>query len=148
MLPTWNGNQSNSRLAFSHPESRGRARLHAVVRPIYSISGAVGVSFRTELLSSVCVPALLAGLFGFLRAKPKEMWSYGFLMWAPQAIRFGIDWATHRAAWFRAFYLVIVASSFLAAVVGVFAAYAGFTLRKISSRILAIPEEPPSILRS
>ena len=93
------------------------------------------------------VPALLAGLFGFLRAKPKEMWSYGFLMWAPQAIRFGIDWATHPAGWFRAFYLVIVASSFLAAVVGVFAAYAGFTLRKISSRILAVPEEPPSILR-
>jgi len=31
------------------------------------------------------IPALLAGLFGFLRAKPKEIWSYGLLMWAPQA---------------------------------------------------------------
>lgn len=93
------------------------------------------------------VPALLAGLFGFLRARPKEVWSYGFLMWAPQAIRFGIEWATHPLAWFRGRALVFVASSFLAAVVGVLAAYAGFTLRKISSRILAVPGEPPSILR-
>jgi hypothetical protein len=93
------------------------------------------------------VPALLAGLFGFFRGKPKEIWSYGFLMWAPQAIRFGTDWAFHPAAWFRGFALVIVASSFLAAVAGVLAAYVGFTLRKISSRILAVPEEPPSILR-
>jgi hypothetical protein len=92
-------------------------------------------------------PALLAGLFGFLRAKPKEIWSYGFLMWAPQAIGFGTDWTIHPAGWFRGFALVIVASSFLAAVVGVLAAYLGFTLRKISSRILAVPEEPPSILR-
>ena len=48
-------------------------------------------------------PALLAGLFGFLRAKPKEIWSYGFLMWAPQAIRFGIDWAIDPAGWFVSF---------------------------------------------
>ena len=91
-------------------------------------------------------PALLAGLFGFLRAKPKEIWSYGFLMWAPQALRFWIDWAIHPAAWLRAFGLVIV-SSFLAAAVGVLTSCAGFALRKVSSRILAVPEEPPSILR-
>src|SRR5713226_8684286 len=59
------------------------------------------------------VPALLAGLLGFLRAKPKEIWSYGLLMWTPQAIRFGTDWAIHPAAWLRGFDLVIVASSFL-----------------------------------
>ena len=68
-------------------------------------------------------------------------------MWAPQAIRFGIDWAIHPVGWFRGFALVIVGSSFLAAVVVVLAAYAGFTLRKISSRIPAVPGEPPSILR-
>jgi hypothetical protein len=45
------------------------------------------------------------------------------------------------------FALVIVASSFLAAAVGVLASYAGFSLRKISNKILAVPEGPPSILR-
>ena len=29
------------------------------------------------------IPALLAGLLGFLRPKPKEIWSYGLLMWVP-----------------------------------------------------------------
>jgi hypothetical protein len=90
-------------------------------------------------------PALLAGLFGFLRARPKEIWSYGLLMWTPQAI-FG----TARAlgpGWFAGFGLVIIASSFLAAVVGVLASYAGFALRKVVNRIRADPEEPPSIIR-
>jgi hypothetical protein len=102
---------------------------------------------ETNDFLAFAVPALLAGLFGFLRAKPKEIWSFGFLMWAPQGIRFGIDWAIHPAAWFRAFALVIVASSFLAAVVGVLTSYAGFALRKVVNRIRADPEEPPSILR-
>src|SRR5579859_8025970 len=35
------------------------------------------------------IPALLAALFGFLRSKPREIWAYGLLMWAPQAIIFG-----------------------------------------------------------
>jgi len=93
------------------------------------------------------VPALLAGILGFLRPKPKEIWSYGLLMWAPQAIRFWIDWAIHPAAWLRAFGFVIVVSSFLAAIVGVLASYTGFALRNVVNRIRADPEEPPSILR-
>ena len=68
-------------------------------------------------------------------------------MWAPQAIRFWIDWAIHPAAWLRAFGFVIVVSSFLAAVVGVLASYTGFALRNVVNRIRADPEEPPSILR-
>ncbi|SRR5258708_4909679 len=92
------------------------------------------------------IPALLAGLFGFLRPKPKEIWSYGLLMWMPRAIRFGTDWMIHPAAWLRGFALVIVASSFLAAIAGILASYAGFALRKIATRIGAVREEPPSIL--
>ncbi len=91
------------------------------------------------------VPALLAGLFGFLRAKPKEIWSYGFLMWAPQAI-FGTAGAMSQG-WLAGFGRVVVASSLLAAIMGVLASYAGFALRKVVDRILAVPEEPPSILR-
>ena len=91
------------------------------------------------------VPALLAGLFGFLRAKPKEIWSYGFLTWAPQTI-FGAAWATSRG-WLAGHGLVLVVSSLLAAVVGVLASYAGFALGKVVNRIRAGPEEPPSILR-
>jgi hypothetical protein len=91
------------------------------------------------------VPALLAGLFGFMRAKPKEIWSYGLLMWTPQAI-FGTGGAIG-PGWFAGFGLVIIASSFLAAVVGVLASYAGFALRKVVNRIRADPEEPPSIIR-
>ncbi len=91
------------------------------------------------------VPALLAGLFGFLRAKPKEIWGYGFLTWAPQTI-FGAAWAMGRG-WFAAHGFVLVVSSLLAAVVGVLASYAGFALRTVMNRIRADPEEPPSILR-
>jgi hypothetical protein len=90
-------------------------------------------------------PALLAGLFGFLRPKPKEIWSYGFLMWAPQAT-FGTAGAMSQG-WLAGFGLVIVASSFLAASVGVLASYAAFALRKVVDRIRADPEEPPSIFR-
>lgn len=138
--------------------------IHAWLFPIFSLAVGLGYTLLfgrfipfLGLLESpqgppyyflACgAPALLAGLFGFLHAKPKAIWSYGFLMWAPQAIRFATDWAIHPLAWFRARALVFVASSFLAAVVGVLAAYVGFTLRRISSRILAVPEEPPSLLR-
>jgi hypothetical protein len=41
---------------------------------------------------------------------------------------------------------VIVASSFLAAIVGVLASYAGFALHKVVNRIRADPEEPPGII--
>jgi hypothetical protein len=92
------------------------------------------------------IPALFAGLFGFLRAKPKEIWSYGLLMWMPRAIRFGTDWMIHPGAWLRGFALVIVASSFLAAIVGILASYAGFALRKVATMIGGLPEEPPRIL--
>jgi hypothetical protein len=91
------------------------------------------------------IPALLAGLFGFLRAKPKEIWSYGLLMWMPRAIRFGTDWMIHPGAWLRGFALVIVASSFLAAIVGILASYVGLALRKVATRIGALPEEPPRV---
>jgi hypothetical protein len=36
---------------------------------------------------------------------------------------------------------VIIASSFLAAIVGVLASYAGFALRKVVDRIRAVPKE-------
>ena len=91
------------------------------------------------------VPALLASLFGFLRAKPKEIWSYGFLTWAPQAV-FGAVGATGPGM-FAPLGLVLAASCLLAAVVGVIASYAGFALRKVVNRIRADPEEPSSILR-
>src|SRR6266481_1578147 len=81
----------------------------------------------------------------FLRAKPKEIWSYGFLTWAPQAI-FGAAWAIG-PGWFRRLGLVLVLSSLLAAAVGVLASYAGLALRKVVNRIRADPEEPRSILR-
>jgi hypothetical protein len=45
----------------------------------------------TNCFPAYGAPAMLAGLFGFLRARPKEIWSYGLLMWTPQAIRFGTD---------------------------------------------------------
>ena len=91
------------------------------------------------------IPALLAGIFGFLRAKPKEIWSYGLLMWVPQAT-VGAAWAIS-PGWFAGFGLFIIACSFLAAVAGVLASYTGFALRKFVNKIRADPEEPPSILR-
>ena len=91
------------------------------------------------------VPAFLAGLFGFLRARPKEIWSYGFLMWVPQAI-FGVAIA-NSPGWLAGQGLVIVVSSLLASVVSVLVSYAGFALHKVVNRIRADPEEPPSILR-
>ncbi|PYV55123.1 MAG: hypothetical protein DMG96_27875 [Acidobacteria bacterium] len=81
------------------------------------------------------IPALLAGIFGFLRPKPKEIWSYGFLMWMPQAT-VGAALAISRG-WFAGFGLVIIASCFLAAIVGVLASYAGFALRRVVNRIRA-----------
>jgi hypothetical protein len=89
------------------------------------------------------VPALLAGIFGFLRPKPKEIWSYGLLMWAPQAI-FGIAGAMSQG-WLAGFGVVIVVSSSLAAVVGVLASYTGFALHKVVNRIRADAEAPPHI---
>ena len=90
------------------------------------------------------IPALLAGIFGFLRSEPKVIWSYGFLMWVPQAT-VGAAFASSRG-WFAGLGLYIIAGSFLAAVVGVLAAYAGFALRKVVNRILADREAPPSML--
>jgi len=57
------------------------------------------------------IPALLAGIFGFLRAKPKEIWSYGCLMWVPQAT-VGAARAISRG-WFAGFGLVIIVLLFL-----------------------------------
>jgi hypothetical protein len=91
------------------------------------------------------IPALLAGIFGFLRPKPKEIWSYGFLMWVPQAT-VGAALAIGKG-WFAGFGLVIIAASFLAAVVGVLTSYAGFALRKVVNMIRADAEEPPSMFR-
>ena len=88
------------------------------------------------------IPGLLAGTFGFLRPKPKEIWSYGLLMWAPQAT-VGIAMAISRG-WLSGFGLVIVASSLLAATVGVLASYAGFALREVVNRMRVIPKEPPT----
>jgi len=132
------------------PEMATKA-IHAWLFPVLSLAVGLGtLSFGTRFIPLLGLlepplepnhflacgaPALLAGLFGFLRDKPKEIWSYGFLMWAPLAIRFAIDWFIYPLAWFRGRALVFVAASFLATVVGVLAAYAGFTLRKISSRI-------------
>lgn len=90
------------------------------------------------------IPALLAGIFGFLRPKPKEIWSYGFLMWVPQAT-VGAAWAISPGM-FAGFGLFIIAGSFLAAVVGALAAYAGFAVRKVVNGIRADSEEPPSML--
>ena len=88
------------------------------------------------------IPALLAGIFGFLRPKSKEIWSYGFLMWMPQAT-VGAALAISRG-WLAGFGLVIVASSFLAAIVGVLASYAGFALRRAVNRIRPVSKETPS----
>ena len=90
------------------------------------------------------IPALLAGIFGFLRPKPKEIWSYGFLMWVPQAT-LGAALAVSRGL-MAGFGVVIIAASCLAAVVGVLSSYAGFALREGVNRIRADSEEPPSIL--
>ncbi len=92
------------------------------------------------------VPALLAGIFGFLRPKPKEIWGYGFLMCVPQAI-FAAALAISPGWLGQGMALWIVVSSFFAAVESVLASYAGFALRKAVNRIRAAPEEPPSILR-
>lgn len=99
----------------------------------------------TNAFAAWSIPALLAGLFGFFRPKPKEIWSYGLLMWMPRAIRFGTEWVMHPTGWVRGFGLIVVASSLLAAVVCVLGSYAGFGLRKIATRIWVSPEEPPSI---
>jgi hypothetical protein len=87
------------------------------------------------------IPALVAGVFGFFRPKPKGIWSYGFLMWMPQLITSG-----KAIAFSSGFALVIAVSAFLAAVVSVLASCGGFALRKIVNKI-GVPEQPPSILR-
>ena len=89
------------------------------------------------------IPALLAGLLGFWRAKPKEIWSYGLLMWIPQATA-GVAMAMSRG-WFSRFGFVIVLCSLLAAIVGVLTSYAGFALRIVVNRIRTVSKEPPSI---
>ncbi len=89
---------------------------------------------------------LLAGLFGILRAKPKEIWSYGFLH--GRLKRYLGLLGRFAGRWFRRLGLVLVLSSLLAAVVGVLASYGGLALRKVVNRIRADPEEPPSILRT
>jgi hypothetical protein len=93
------------------------------------------------------IPALLATLFGFLRPKPREIWSYGFLMWAPQVILVGGAWALGTRGWASGVTLVIAVSALLAGVVGVVASYAGFALRKIVNKSLAVPEQPPTMFR-
>src|ERR1700730_3905209 len=144
MLPAQNDQQIISRLvAFPYPESRCRAGLawlfHAVRLSICcTIFRAAAWYSRRDFFPGLAVLALLAGLFGFLRAKPKEIWSYGFLTWAPQTI-FGAAWATSRG-WLAGHGLVLVVSSLLAAVVGVLASYAGFALGKVVNRIRADPE--------
>jgi hypothetical protein len=120
--------------------------LDAVVRVEFPFMGLLTRPPDTNAFPAWGIPALLADLFGFLRPKPKEIWSYGLLMWMSRAIRFGTDWVMHPGGWLRGFALVIVASSFLAAIAGIFASCAGFALRKIATRIAAVPEEPPSIL--
>ena len=73
-----------------------RKAIHAWVFPTLSLAVGLGytlwfgarfVPFLGLLMDSTeansflaCgVPALLAGIFGFLRPKPKEIWSYGLL---------------------------------------------------------------------
>ena len=86
--------------------------------------------------------ALLAALFGFFRPKQREIWSYGLLMWAPQAVIYGGAWALG-AGGLRNFELFIAVSALLAGFVAVVASYAGFALRKIANRFFAA-SEPPS----
>jgi hypothetical protein len=93
------------------------------------------------------IPSLLATLFGFLRPKPREIWSYGFLMWAPQVILVGGAWALSPKGWASGVSLVIAVSALLGGVVGVVASYAGFALRKIVNKSLAVPEQPPTMFR-
>ena len=88
---------------------------------------------------------MLAGIFGFLRPKPKEIWSYGFLMWIPLAI-LGTAGAIG-PGWLAGFGSVIIVSSLLAAAVGVLASYLGFALRKVVNRIQADSKDLPSIVR-
>src|SRR5260370_38666980 len=57
------------------------------------------------------VPALLAVLFGFMRAKIKEIWSYGLMKWTAQAI-FGTA-AAIGPGWFAGVVRLIVGPSFL-----------------------------------
>jgi hypothetical protein len=90
------------------------------------------------------IPALIAGLLGYLRAKPKEIWSYGLLIWMPRALRVGLYWMTYHHGIFAVVVLFLLSTS-LAAVAAVLASYMGFVLRKIANRIWGAPEETPSI---
>src|SRR5882724_11082937 len=75
MLPTWNDQQSVSRLAFSYPESRsgtGRGRVNAVDRrTIHSILGAVARSPTCgfQFLPGVWSPCIARGHFRILAAQ-------------------------------------------------------------------------------
>ena len=106
-------------------DAQDRTRMRKVVRDLWGnpflwISIAVGLGlmlwfdFRfvpfmglltgppdTNSFPTWGIPALLAGLFGFLRPKPKEVWNYGLLMWTPRAIRFGTDWLMHPGGWLK-----------------------------------------------
>src|SRR5260370_38208173 len=57
------------------------------------------------------VPALLAGLLGFIHGKPKEIWSDVLRMWTPQAI-FGTPGALGPGR-IASFGLVVIVSSFV-----------------------------------
>jgi len=96
---------------------------------------------KDNSFAASCVPALLAGVLGFWRAKPNEIWSYGLLMWMPRALRFGAASLIYRDDWLIGVALMIVLSSFLAAGTCVLASYAGFALRKLVSRIAAVPQK-------
>jgi hypothetical protein len=91
------------------------------------------------------IPALLAGLFGFLRPRPKEIWSYGVLMWAPRIIIFGTAWTVGTRSGLSGFDFLIAASALLAAIVAVVASYAGFALHKIVAKHMFVTGQTPTI---
>jgi len=93
------------------------------------------------------IPALLAALFGFLRSKPREIWAYGLLMWAPQAIIFGGAFAFFSDGWGSGLALVTAVSALIAAIFCVVASYVGFALRRIVNKFLVVPQQPPTIFR-
>jgi len=63
------------------------------------------------------------------------------------SIVLGGAWALGTSGWASGFALVIAVSALLAGVVGVVAAYAGFALRKIVNKFLAVPQHPPHYLQ-
>lgn len=67
-----------------------------------SVSLGLGIAYRSYgdrfwsllarrsplVLLTIGGPLLLLVLFGFLRPRPKEIWTYGFLMWLPGLMEF------------------------------------------------------------